>query len=253
MLKISNLTVKTKENNKTILENINLKFEAGEIYAISGQNGSGKSTLAQAIIGNPEYILAENSKLIYANKVSSQKDQVEQKIIPPVKGARGLESIDIVTLTPDQRSHLGIFVSMQYPTEVPGVGFLNYLKLIIELNRKSRNLGKLTSKQTLDLIHSKLELIGWLKDILNRNLNEGLSGGERKKSEILQMLLLDPQLIILDEIDSGLDKESLEIIVKIIKKFITKNKTLILITHQQKMLDLLKPDQIIYLKNGKVV
>jgi Fe-S cluster assembly ATP-binding protein len=237
MLKISNLTVKTKDTSKTILQNINLEFEVGKVCAISGQNGSGKSTLAQAIIGNPEYILNQDANLFFH----------------PVTATPTLQPINLITLTPDQRSQLGIFISMQYPTEVPGVNLLTYLKLIVELNRKARGLEKLTSKKTLDLIHSKLEIIGWRKDILNRNLNEGMSGGERKKSEILQMLLLDPKLIILDEIDSGLDKQALESVIKIIKNFITKTKTLIVITHQQTILDLLKPDKIIYLKDGKVV
>ena len=228
MLKISNLTVTTKGTNKTILDNISLEFETGKIYAISGHNGSGKSTLAQIIIGSSEYICNTESQVEFDN-------------------------INLANLTPDQRSQLGIFVSMQYPTEIPGVNFLNYLKLIIDINRKAKGLNKLTTKQTLDLIHSKLEMIGWSKDILNRNLNEGMSGGERKKSEILQMLLLDPKLMFLDEIDSGLDKQALERLVKIIKEFVNKDKTLIVITHQQKILDLLQPDKIFYLNNGKVV
>ena len=228
MLKISNLTVKTKDTNKIILDNINLELETGKIYAISGQNGSGKSTLAQVIIGNPEYICSDESKVI-------------------------LDQTDLIPLTPDQRSQLGIFVSMQYPTEIPGVNLLNYLKLILEINRKAKGLSKLTTKQSIDLIHSKLEMIGWSKDILSRNLNEGMSGGERKKSEILQMLLLDPNLIILDEIDSGLDKQALETIIKIIKEFMNPSKTLIIITHQQKILDLIKLYKIVELKKGKII
>jgi Fe-S cluster assembly ATP-binding protein len=277
MLKISSLTVKTKED-KTILQDINLEFKTGKIYAISGQNGSGKSTLAQVIIGNPEYILDPKSELICnpvtattvslqgneklaMNDLSPNAEASENSttaLLPSNMATQGCHNsipqpINLTNLTPDQRSQLGIFVSMQYPTEVTGVNLLGYLKLIIEINRKARNLDKLTAKQTLDLIHSKLELIGWSKEILKRNLNEGMSGGERKKSEILQMLLLDPQLIILDEIDSGLDKQALEIIVEIIKNFMTKDKILIVITHQQKILDLLQPDEIVYLKDGKIV
>jgi Fe-S cluster assembly ATP-binding protein len=228
MLKITNLSVNTKDTAKQVLDNVNLELETGKIYAISGQNGSGKSTLAQVIIGNPEYVIDPISKITFDGQ-------------------------DLLAMLPEQRSHLGILVSMQYPTEVPGVNLLSYLKLIIELNRKAQKLDKLTAKQTLDLIHSKLELIGWSKDILQRNLNEGMSGGERKKSEILQMLLLDPTLVILDEIDSGLDKEALETVIKIIKNFMNENKTLVVITHQQRILELLEPDSIIFLKGGKVV
>lgn len=263
MLTITNLTVKTADKDKTILQDINLEFETGKIYAISGQNGSGKSTLAQVIIGNSEYVLSQESKIIFKSvkptTVSPQDSDTakqtpmflpnETTIISP----NNLPPINITNHTPDQRSQLGIFVSMQYPTEVPGVNFLNYLKLIIKINRQAKNLEELTTKQTLDLVHSKLELIGWDKDILNRNLNEGMSGGERKKSEILQMLLLDPKLIILDEIDSGLDKHALETIIQVIKNFMTDQKTIVVITHQQKILDLLQPDKVVYLRDGKVV
>jgi Fe-S cluster assembly ATP-binding protein len=228
MLRITNLSVNTKDTAKQVLDNINLELETGKIYAISGQNGSGKSTLAQVIIGNPEYVIDPISKITFHDQ-------------------------DLLAMLPEQRSHLGIFVSMQYPTEVIGVNLLNYLKLIVEFNRKAQKLDKLTAKQTLDLIHSKLEIIGWSKDVLQRNLNEGMSGGERKKSEILQMLLLDPTLVILDEIDSGLDKEALETVVGIIKDFVNDNKTLVVITHQQRILELLEPDSIIFLKGGKVV
>ncbi len=227
MLKISKLTVTTKDDNKTILNNINLELKTGKIYAISGQNGSGKSTLAQVICGNPEYNCSDESQIFF--------DQTE-----------------IISLSPDQRSQLGIFVTMQYPTQIPGVNFLNYLKLILEISRKAKGLTKLTTKQSLDLIHFNLEILGWSKEILYRNLNEGMSGGERKKSEILQMLLLDPKLIILDEIDSGLDKQALDTIIGIIKKFINQDKTLVIITHQHKILDLIKPDQIFELKKSKI-
>lgn len=273
MLQITNLTVSTKAKNIVILKDINLEFGTGKIYAISGQNGSGKSTLAQVIVGNPEYILSKESVLSFEpveENLSLHQNAVKitgTPTFPPniqsshltshtdvqVTAINTPQQINITILTPDQRSHLGIFVSMQYPTEVPGVNFLSYLKLIIELNRKARGVAKLTSKQLIDLIHSKIEIIGWSKDILSRNLNEGLSGGERKKSEILQMLLLDPKLIILDEIDSGLDKQSLETIIKIIKKFMTKDKTLVVITHQQQILELLIPDRIIKIKDGKLV
>jgi Fe-S cluster assembly ATP-binding protein len=261
MLKINNLTVKVE--NQTILDNINLKFEQGKAYAISGQNGSGKSTLAQAIMGNPEYQVYPNSQLIYTPaevaSVSQKNDPVVDFKIPTVKGMMK-EFVDVegnqtnlTTLTPEQRSNLGIFVSMQYPTEIPGVNLLSFLKLIIQFNRQNRNLTKLTTKQTMDLIHSKLEIIGWSKEFLDRNVNEGMSGGERKKCEILQMLLLDPQLIILDEIDSGLDKEALELIVRVVLSFLNKSKTLVVITHQQKILDMIKPDQVIRMKGGRII
>jgi Fe-S cluster assembly ATP-binding protein len=253
MLQISNLTVKTKDTDKIILQDINLKLENGKIYCISGQNGSGKSTLAQIIMGNPEYVLNDKSELTFTTAKSGNiatKNNINPILESPTLP---INQINLKNLSPDQRSQLGIFVSMQYPTEVPGVNFLNYLKLIIELNRNAQGLPKLQTKQTMDLIHSKLELIGWNKDILKRNLNEGMSGGERKKSEILQMLLVDPKIIILDEIDSGLDKQALETIIEVIKNFVNKEKILILITHQQKILDLFEPDQIINFREGKVI
>jgi Fe-S cluster assembly ATP-binding protein len=264
MLKINNLCVKVEK--KTILDNINLKFEQGKIYVISGQNGSGKSTLAQIIAGNPEYKVEPNSQLTYTpvetTSVSPKNDKAIDLKIPPVKeivtkltGNNNLEGgrINLTNLTPEQRSNLGIFVSMQYPTEIPGVNLLDFLKIIISNNRRVKNLDKLTTKQTLDLIDSKLEKIGWNKDFLKRNVNEGMSGGERKKCEILQMLLLDPQLIVLDEIDSGLDKEALELVVKVVLEFMSKDKTLIIITHQQKILDLIKSYKIIRIEAGKIV
>jgi Fe-S cluster assembly ATP-binding protein len=238
MLKIQNLTAKSED--KIILENVNLEFELGKIYAISGQNGSGKSTLAQTIMGNPEYATDKESRILL-------------QPIPTTPNKLAHKEVNLTSLTPDQRSHFGVFVSQQYPTEIIGVNLLSFLKLIIQFNREQRGLEKLTTKQTLDFIDSKLSLIGWSKDFLGRNVNEGMSGGERKKCEILQMLLLDPQLIILDEIDSGLDKEALELLVKVVLDFMNKNKTLIIITHQQKILDLIQPSQIITLKNGRIM
>jgi Fe-S cluster assembly ATP-binding protein len=260
MLKINNLTVKVE--NQTILDNINLEFEQGKIYAISGQNGSGKSTLAQVIAGNPEYGVENNSKMFYSQLEAGSLSPKNDKAVVDNSPFEGWQEkpdgvfvvqTDLTTLTPEQRSHIGIFVSMQYPTEIPGVNLLDFLKIIVATNRKARNLEKLTTKQTLDLIDSKLDKIGWSKDFLKRNVNEGMSGGERKKCEILQMLLLDPQLIILDEIDSGLDKEALELVVKVVLEFININKTLIVITHQQKILDLIKLEKIIVMKGGEIV
>jgi Fe-S cluster assembly ATP-binding protein len=230
MLRITNLCVRTNgetKNQKMILENINLSFESGKIYSISGQNGSGKSTLAQVLIGNPEYSVDRNSQIM-------------------------LDGRSLIDMKPDERSQAGMFVSMQYPTEIPGVKLLEYLKIIVKINRKGQGLEKLTTKQTLDIIDSKLKQIGWSKEFLKRNLNEGMSGGERKKCEILQMLLLDPKLIILDEIDSGLDSKALDTVINVLQKFVTKDKTLILITHQSKILESLVPDQIIKIKAGKI-
>jgi Fe-S cluster assembly ATP-binding protein len=242
MLKIENLTVTTQD--KTILDNLNLDLKQGKIYVISGQNGSGKSTLAQAIMGNPEYDISDSSQIILTKKGEDFPLQVE--FATPTQ-------VNLVNLTPDQRSQLGVFVSMQYPTEIPGVNLLIFLKHIIQINRQSRGLTKLNTKQTMDLIYSKLDLIDWSKKFLGRNVNEGMSGGERKKCEILQMLLLDPQLIILDEIDSGLDKEALELIVKVVLDFMNERRTLIIITHQQRILDMIKPNKIFKMKAGRVI
>jgi Fe-S cluster assembly ATP-binding protein len=223
MLKIKDLKIEV--GNKTILQNVNLEFAAGEIVSLSGPNGSGKSTLAQALIGNPEYNC--NGKVIFKKQ-------------------------NLLKLEPSERSNSGLFVSFQHPTEIPGVSLVTYLKEIINSKREFDQLPKLTAKEILEKIKGVLKLLDWDESFLKRNLNEGMSGGEKKKSEILQMLLLDPDFVVLDEIDSGLDSKALEVICSAIKSFVTKQKTLVIISHNQKIFELLKPNRILKVENSTI-
>jgi Fe-S cluster assembly ATP-binding protein len=223
MLKIQNLTAKIDE--KIILNNINLEIPSGQVVVLTGHNGSGKSSLAQIIAGNKDYFCSSNSEVFFKDK-------------------------NLIDLEPHQISNLGVFVSFQNPVEVPNVSLLSYLKLISDQNRINNRIDKLSAKEFMISIRQNLSLLGWDESWLKRNLNEGMSGGEKKKCEILQMLTLDPELIILDEIDSGLDSKSLESIGKIIQGL--KNKTVIIITHNQKILEYLKIDQEFELIKGEI-
>jgi Fe-S cluster assembly ATP-binding protein len=225
MLEINNLQVKVKNQDKTILSQINLEVKSGEVVFLMGKNGSGKSTLGQVIMGNPNF---ESSGSIY------------------------FDGKEISELSNFERSQAGIFVSFQHPIEIKGVSIVNYLKTIINKHREATNINKLSSREVLELVKSKLELLNWNKDFLKRDLNYGMSGGEKKKSEILQMLVLDSKLVILDEIDSGLDIDAMEIIFNIVKEFINKDKVIIIITHNSNILKYIKPNKVIVLNNGKI-
>jgi Fe-S cluster assembly ATP-binding protein len=227
MLNIHNLEVKV--DDKIILSDINLQIKEGQILFLMGKNGSGKSTLAQAIMGNPSYNYF--GQMILGDK-------------------------DLLQLPMNERSNRGIFVSFQNPVEVSGVNLTTYLKEIINTNREanyeSKGQNKLSAREVLDLVKAKMELLNWDNSFLKRNLNEGMSGGEKKKSEILQMLLLDPTLIVLDEIDSGLDVKALGEICSVVKSFLNLTKSLIVITHNPKILDYITPDQVVVLDSGKI-
>jgi len=225
ILEIKNL--KASINNIEILKGLNLTVNQGEIHAIMGPNGSGKSTFSKVIAGHPAY------------QVSS--------------GDIFFKGQNILDLDPDERSHSGIFLAFQYPIEIPGVSNEDFLRLAYNSKLKSENKTEIDPIEFLSVINEKLQLVDMSSTFLSRNVNEGFSGGESKRNEILQMSLLDPQLAILDETDSGLDIDALKIISKGINSYMNQNKAIILITHYQRLLDYVKPDYIHVMQDGKII
>ena len=225
ILEIRNL--KAAINNVEILKDLNLTVNRGEIHAIMGPNGSGKSTFSKVIAGHPAYQVLSGD-IFFKNQ-------------------------NILNLEPDERSHLGIFLAFQYPIEIPGVSNEDFLRLAYNSKLKSNNKNEIDPIEFLSVIDEKLKIIDMSSTFLSRNVNEGFSGGEKKRNEILQMALLDPELAILDETDSGLDIDALKIISKGINNFMNKNKAIILITHYQRLLDYVKPDYIHVMQDGKII
>lgn len=225
MLNIKNLHAGIEGNE--ILKGINLDIKPGEVHAIMGPNGSGKSTLSSVIAGNEDYDVTEGSIL--------------------------MDNEDIMELGPDERAHKGIFLSFQYPVEIPGVSVTNFIKTSINEIRKARGQEEMPASDMLKLIREKSELLGIKRGFLSRSLNEGFSGGEKKRNEIFQMLMLDPKLAILDETDSGLDIDALRVVAEGVNKFRNENNAVLLITHYQRLLDYIKPDYVHVLSNGKII
>jgi len=225
MLKISNLHASVED--KEILKGINLEVKAGEVHAIMGPNGSGKSTLASVIAGKEEY------------------EQTEGEIV--------FENEEISELEAEERAHKGLFLSFQYPVEIPGVSVTNFMKTAINENRKAKGLEDMPAKDMLKMIREKSELLDMDRKFLSRSLNEGFSGGEKKRNEIFQMAMLEPKLAILDETDSGLDIDALRIVSNGVNKLKTKDNAVLVITHYQRLLDYIVPDYVHVLLNGKIV
>jgi Fe-S cluster assembly ATP-binding protein len=225
LLEIKDLQVSINENK--ILKNLNLIVNKGEIHAIMGPNGSGKSTFSKVLAGHPAYSVLDGDILF--------------------KGA------SILNLEPENRSHLGIFLAFQYPIEIPGVSNEDFLRLAYNSKQKFYNKPELDPIEFLTIINEKLKFVNMSPLFLSRNVNEGFSGGEKKRNEILQMVLLDSELSILDETDSGLDIDALKIISNGINKFMNPNKAIILITHYQRLLDYIKPDYVHVMQNGKII
>tara|TARA_B110000483_G_scaffold13087_1_gene14876 strand:+ start:1347 stop:2099 length:753 start_codon:yes stop_codon:yes gene_type:complete len=225
MLKITNLHAHIDE--KSILKGINLEIKPGEVHAIMGPNGSGKSTLASVIAGKEEY-------------------EVE-------KGEITLEGQNIDELSVEERAHKGIFLSFQYPVEIPGVTVTNFMKTSLNEMRKSKGLDDMPAKEMLKLIREKSELLEIDRKFLSRSLNQGFSGGEKKRNEIFQMAMLEPKLAILDETDSGLDIDALRIVANGVNKLKSKDNAVVIITHYQRLLDYIVPDFVHVLYNGKIV
>lgn len=225
ILDIKNLSVSI--NNKEILKKLNLSIKAGEIHAIMGPNGSGKSTLAKVIAGHPLYKITEGSIF--------------------------LKEKDITNYNPEERAHAGLFLGFQYPVEIPGVNNLDFLRLAYNQKQKINNKEELDPLSFFNLVTKKVQDINMNNEFLSRNVNEGFSGGEKKKNEILQMCLLNNEVSILDETDSGLDIDALKSIASSINKFNNLNKSIILITHYQRLLDYIIPDFVHIMQNGKII
>ncbi|CAA0146158.1 Fe-S cluster assembly ATPase SufC [Tenacibaculum maritimum] len=225
MLKIENLHANIEE--KSILKGLNLEIKAGEVHAIMGPNGAGKSTMASVIAGKEEY------------EVTS--------------GSIELNGEDISELAPEERAHNGVFLSFQYPVEIPGVTVTNFVKTAINESRKAKGLDEMPAKDMLKMIREKSELLEIDRKFLSRSLNEGFSGGEKKRNEIFQMAMLEPKLAILDETDSGLDIDALRIVANGVNKLKSKDNAVIVITHYQRLLDYIVPDFVHVLYDGKIV
>ena len=225
MLKIKNLNAGIEETK--ILKGINLEINAGEIHAIMGPNGSGKSTLSSVIAGDENY-------------------EVES-------GAIMLNGEDLLEMDPDERAHKGVFLSFQYPVEIPGISVSNFMKAAI--NEKRKNLGQdpISAKDLLHKMKEKMELLNMQKGYLSRNMNEGFSGGEKKRNEIFQMAMLEPKLSILDETDSGLDIDALKVVANGVNKLKSKENATIIITHYQRLLNYIVPDFVHVLHDGKII
>jgi Fe-S cluster assembly ATP-binding protein len=225
MLKINNLHAEI--NGKSILKGLNIHVKAGEVHAIMGPNGAGKSTLANIITGKEDYEITE--------------------------GIIELNGEDISELAPEERAHAGVFLSFQYPVEIPGVSVTNFIKTAINETRKARGLEDMPAKDMLQKIREKSELLEIDRKFLSRSLNEGFSGGEKKRNEIFQMAMLEPKLAILDETDSGLDIDALRIVANGVNKLKSKDNAVIVITHYQRLLDYIVPDFVHVLYDGKIV
>jgi len=225
MLQIKNLHAGVED--KKILKGVNLEVKAGEIHAIMGPNGSGKSTLSAVISGNENFEVSQGS-VTFLNE-------------------------DILELDPEERAHKGVFLSFQYPVEIPGVSVTNFIKTAINETRKAKGLEDMPASEMLKLIKSKADLLEIDRKFLSRSLNEGFSGGEKKRNEIFQMAMLDPKLAILDETDSGLDIDALKIVANGVNKLKSKENAVIIITHYQRLLDYIVPDFVHVLIDGKIV
>ena len=226
MLKINNLHAKI-EDGVEILKGINLEIKPGEVHAIMGPNGAGKSTLSSVIAGKEDYEVTDGEILF--------------------------EGEDIIEDAPEERAHKGIFLSFQYPVEIPGVSVTNFIKAALNETRKANGKEELSAKDMLALVRQNSELLGIKKDFLGRSLNEGFSGGEKKRNEIFQMMMLNPKLAILDETDSGLDIDALRIVADGVNAFKNEGNAVLLITHYQRLLNYIQPDFVHVLADGKII
>lgn len=225
MLKIENLHASI--GDKEILKGINLTVGKGEVHAIMGPNGSGKSTLSSVLVGHPTYEVTE--------------------------GSVTFEGEDILELEPEERAHRGLFLSFQYPVEIPGVSMVNFMRAALNERRKAAGLDPLPAAEFLKLMKQKRELVELDNKLASRSVNEGFSGGEKKRNEIFQMAMLEPKLAILDETDSGLDIDALRIVAKGVDELRSPENSTIVITHYQRLLDYIRPDFVHVLYKGRIV
>jgi len=225
MIKIKNL--KAGIEDALILNGINLEVKAGEVHAIMGPNGSGKSTLASVIAGKEDYEVTD--------------------------GEIDFEGEGLLELPPEERANKGVFLSFQYPVEIPGISVSNFIKTSINERRKAKGLEPMPTPKLLKMMREKMELLSIKDGYLSRNMNEGFSGGEKKRNEIFQMAMLEPKLAILDETDSGLDIDALRIVANGVNKLKTKDNATIVITHYQRLLDHIVPDFVHVLHDGRII
>ena len=214
-------------NGKEILKGINLTVREGEVHALMGQNGAGKSTLSNVIVGHPSYEVTQG-KILFNGK-------------------------DLLELKPEDRAHEGIFLSFQQPVEIPGVSMVNFMRAALNAKRKYQGLEPLSAGDFLKLMREKRRIVELDNKLANRSVNEGFSGGEKKRNEIFQMAMLEPTLSILDETDSGLDVDALRIVAEGFNKLRTPQTSAIVITHDPRLLDYLKPDVVHVLLDGRIV
>ena len=225
MLNILDLHVRV--DNKAILRGVDLKVRAGEVHAIMGPNGSGKSTLANVLAGRDGYEVSQ--------------------------GSVAFEGEDLLELAPEERACAGIFLAFQYPVEIPGVNNVYLLKAAVNAISKSRGEAELDAVEFLGLVKQKMKLVRMKEELLNRSVNEGFSGGEKKRNEIFQMAVLEPKLAILDETDSGLDIDALKIVAEGVNSLRNQERAIVLVTHYQRLLDYIKPDRVHVLSNGRII
>jgi Fe-S cluster assembly ATP-binding protein len=230
MLSIKNLHVSMqdeKQTTKNILRGVNLEIKRGEVHAIMGPNGSGKSTLANVLAGREDYQINDGS-------VTLAQEQ-------------------LLTLTPDERAAKGLFLAFQYPIEIPGVNNMYFLRTALNTMRKQKKLPPIDAADFLSLVKVKMKEVGLDESFLTRSVNEGFSGGEKKRNEVLQMMLLEPTFIILDETDSGLDIDALQMIGHCVNRLRDPTRSILMITHYQRLLDYIKPDVVHVMANGKIL
>lgn len=228
MLEIKNLYARiATEGGKNVLNGVDLKVMPGEVHAIMGPNGSGKSTLAGILAGRDSYVVT--------------------------RGTVRYEEHDLLEMTPEQRACEGVFLGFQYPVEIPGVSNLTLLKAAVNARRKHGGQPEIDAVDFLAWVRDRAQLVGIDPKMLSRGVNEGFSGGEKKRNEILQMLILEPRLVVLDETDSGLDIDALKIVAQGINAMRAPDRSLVLVTHYQRLLDYVKPDQVHVLAGGRIV
>lgn len=225
MLKINNLHANI--GDKEILKGLSLEINPGEVHAIMGPNGAGKSTLSSVLVGHPSFEITE--------------------------GEIEFEGESILDLEPEERAHLGMFLSFQYPVEIPGVSMVNFMRAAVNERRKAQGLDPMNATEFLKLMKEKRALVELDSKLANRSVNEGFSGGEKKRNEIFQMAMLEPKLAILDETDSGLDIDALRIVANGVNALRSPERSAIVITHYQRLLDYIKPDFVHVLHNGRIV
>ena len=227
MLKINNLHVKLEEEDKQILKGLSLEVPAGEVHAIMGPNGSGKSTLSYVLSGRDGYEVTE--------------------------GEASLDGEDLLDMDPEVRAAAGLFLAFQYPVEIPGVGNMTFLRTAVNAQRKARGEAELTAGEFLKEVRAKAADLQISPDMLKRPVNVGFSGGEKKRNEILQMAMLSPRMCIMDETDSGLDVDAMRLVSEGVNALRSPDRSFLVITHYQRLLDHIKPDVVHIMSNGRII